>query len=181
MESSHGGGQTLLILIQGRVPESRNFPKDPGREVDQFNRPIAESAFKGSDSALTSADRRQFSGSNSMAKKKYTKRELEGFKKVLLQHRNVVTGNMSSLDGEGRGSSGDEGDLSSENFEIELTLSAMQSETNLVQEIDEALQRIDDGSYGICEDTGDLIPEARLQAIPWTRLCVEAQARRERS
>ncbi len=116
-----------------------------------------------------------------MAKKKYTKRELEGFKKVLLQHRNVVTGNMSSLDGEGRGSSGDEGDLSSENFEIELTLSAMQSETNLVQEIDEALQRIDEGSYGICEDTGDLIPEARLQAIPWTRLCVEAQARRERS
>ena len=52
-----------------------------------------------------------------MAKKKYTKRELEGFKKFLLQHRNVVTGNMSSLEGEGRGSSGDEGDLSSENFE----------------------------------------------------------------
>ena len=116
-----------------------------------------------------------------MAKKKYLKRELDSFKKILLQHRAVVTGNMSTLEGEGRGSSGDEGDLSSENFEIELTLTAMQSETNLIQEIDEALQRIEDRSYGVCEDTGDLIPEPRLQAIPWTRLCVEAQARRERS
>ena len=80
-----------------------------------------------------------------MAKNKYTKRELEPFRKLLLQHRGVVTGNLSSLDGEGRGSSGDEGDLSSENFEIELTLTAMQSETNLVQEIDEALKRIELG------------------------------------
>ena len=116
-----------------------------------------------------------------MAKKKYTKRELEPFKRLLLQHRNVVTGNLTSLDGEGRGSSGDEGDLSSENFEIELTLSTMQSETNLVNEIDEALKRIDEGSYGVCEDTGDLIPIPRLEAVPWTRLCVAAQERREQS
>ena len=116
-----------------------------------------------------------------MAKKKFTKRQLEPFRKLLLQHRNVVTGNMSSLDGEGRGSSGAEGDLSSENFEIELTLTAMQSETNLVQEIDEALKRIDIGTYGVCEDTEELIPLPRLQAIPWTRLCVEAQEKREKS
>jgi DnaK suppressor protein len=115
-----------------------------------------------------------------MAKKKYTKRELEPFKRVLLHQRNLVTGNLTSLDGEGRGSSGDEGDLSSENFEIELTLSAMQSETNLVNEIDEALKRIDEGTYGVCEDTGDLIPTARLEAVPWTRLCVAAQERREK-
>ena len=116
-----------------------------------------------------------------MAKKKYTKREIEPFRKLLLKHRNVVTGSLSSLDSEGRGSSGDEGDLSSENFEIELTLTAMQSETNLVQEIDEALKRIDMGTYGICEDTEELIPVQRLQAVPWTRLCVAAQEKREKS
>jgi DnaK suppressor protein len=116
-----------------------------------------------------------------MAKKKYTKRELEPFKRLLLQHRNVVTGNLTSLDGEGRGSSGDEGDLSSENFEIELTLSTMQSQTKRVNEIDEALKRIDEGSYGVCEDTGDLIPIPRLEAVPWTRLSVAAQERRDQS
>jgi len=116
-----------------------------------------------------------------MSKKKYTKRELEPFKRLLLQHRNVVTGNLTSLDGEGRGSSGDEGDLSSENFEIELTLSTMQSQTKRVNEIDEALKRIDEGSYGVCEDTGDLIPIPRLEAVPWTRLSVAAQERRDQS
>jgi len=49
-----------------------------------------------------------------------------------------------------------------------------------VQAIDEALGRVNDGSYGICESCEGEIAEARLQALPFTRLCVNCQADRER-
>jgi RNA polymerase-binding protein DksA len=49
----------------------------------------------------------------------------------------------------------------------------MDSERKLLQEIDDALQRIEEGAYGICEGTGKPIPKARLRAQPWARCCVE--------
>jgi hypothetical protein len=49
-----------------------------------------------------------------------------------------------------------------------------------VYEIEEALKRIEKNTYGICELTGKQIPRARLEAIPWTRFTVEAQAQLER-
>mgnify|MGYP003574500563 CR=1 FL=1 len=47
-------------------------------------------------------------------------------------------------------------------------------------EIEEALRRIQKGTYGVCELTGKMIPRARLDAIPWTRFTVEAQSQLER-
>jgi DnaK suppressor protein len=49
----------------------------------------------------------------------------------------------------------------------------------LLRKIDEALARIDDGSYGFCEETGEPIGLARLEVRPIATLCVEAQQRRE--
>ena len=51
---------------------------------------------------------------------------------------------------------------------------------DLLNEVNEALQRIETGSYGMCEMTGRPIPRERLEAVPWTRFSVEGEAQLER-
>jgi RNA polymerase-binding protein DksA len=89
-------------------------------------------------------------------------------------------------DGESEGGAGrahsnhlaDQGSDEAE-YETKLLLSATQKE--YLREIDEALQRIEDGIYGVCEITGKAIGLARLRAIPTARLSIEAQEQLESS
>jgi len=70
-------------------------------------------------------------------------------------------------------------DLGSDNFEQELTLSLVGSEKEALDKIEFALERIADGSYGKCEDCGKKIPQSRLDAIPYTAVCVQCAAAHE--
>jgi RNA polymerase-binding transcription factor DksA len=72
------------------------------------------------------------------------------------------------------------GDSGTDNFDRDFALSLLSSDQDAIYEIEEALKRIEKGSYGVCELTGKNIPKARLEAIPWTRFTVEAQAQLER-
>lgn len=71
-------------------------------------------------------------------------------------------------------------DSGTDNFDRDFALSLLSSDQDAIYEIDEALKRIQKGTYGTCELTGKPIPKARLDAIPWTRFTVEAQAQLER-
>ena len=71
-------------------------------------------------------------------------------------------------------------DSGTDNFDRDFALSLLSSDQDAVYEIEEALKRIEKDTYGICELTGKSIPKARLDAIPWTRFTVEAQAQLER-
>jgi RNA polymerase-binding transcription factor DksA len=71
-------------------------------------------------------------------------------------------------------------DSGTDNFDRDFALSLLSSDQDAVYEIEEALKRIEKKTYGICELTGKVIPRARLEAIPWTRFTVEAQAQLER-
>ena len=71
-------------------------------------------------------------------------------------------------------------DSGTDNFDRDFALSLLSSDQDAVYEIEEALKRIEKGTYGTCELTGKPIPKARLDAIPWTRFTVEAQAQLER-
>lgn len=64
-------------------------------------------------------------------------------------------------------------DIGTDNYEQEFSLGLMDSERRLVREIFDALKRIERGTYGICEGTGEPIPKARLDASPWARYCVQ--------
>lgn len=64
-------------------------------------------------------------------------------------------------------------------FDRDLAFSLLSFERDALSDIDAALQRIRDDSYGVCELTGKLIPRKRLEAIPWARYTVEAQAEME--
>jgi len=72
-------------------------------------------------------------------------------------------------------------ELGSETFERELELTTLSMVEGELKEIDDALRRLDHGSYGICEECGKPIDEARLKAVPWARYCVVDQARIEQA
>jgi len=67
---------------------------------------------------------------------------------------------------------GDMADQASGNNEVHIQLKLKQTDAKILQAIEEALQRIDKGTYGICRDCGEPIAPARLNAIPWTRVCI---------
>jgi RNA polymerase-binding transcription factor DksA len=71
-------------------------------------------------------------------------------------------------------------DSGTDNFDRDFALSLLSSDQDAIYEIEEALKRIEKKTYGICELTGKVIPKARLEAIPWTRFTVEAQAQLEK-
>jgi len=72
------------------------------------------------------------------------------------------------------------GDSGTDNFDRDFALSLLSSDQDAIYEIEEALKRIEKGTYGTCELTAKPIPRARLDAIPWARFTVEAQAQLEK-
>jgi len=112
---------------------------------------------------------------------KLTQKELQKFKEVLLAKRNEIFGNVLSMEDETLRRQRSDlsnmpihmADIATDNYETEYTLELVGSERKLMQEIDEALDRIENGTYGICEGSGKSIPKTRLEAIPWARYCVE--------
>ena len=70
--------------------------------------------------------------------------------------------------------------VGTEEFHRQRSFSMQSFETTTLAEVERALARIADGTYGICEITGAPIPEERLEAMPWTRYSVEGQERAER-
>src|SRR5438094_19579 len=70
------------------------------------------------------------------------------------------------------GRQGDMADQASGTNEVHIQLKLKQTDAKILQAIDEALQRIEEGTFGVCRDCGEPIAEARLNAIPWTRVCI---------
>ena len=71
-------------------------------------------------------------------------------------------------------------DRATDEYDMGAALSLISSEQNAINEIDKALRRIRDGTYGICEATGTPIPPERLEAVPWTRFAREVEEKLER-
>ena len=87
-------------------------------------------------------------------------------KEFLQKSRQDSTGDLSSMPIH-------MADIGSDNYEQEFALGLMSNERKTVQEILWALKRIDAGTYGMCEGTGEPIPKARLEAFPWARYSVQ--------
>jgi DnaK suppressor protein len=73
----------------------------------------------------------------------------------------------------------DESDHAAALIQQGMAMEVQQRDRQLMREIDHALAKLEDGSYGLCEETEEPIDEGRLDAQPWTRYCVEAAERRE--
>ncbi len=74
----------------------------------------------------------------------------------------------------------DSGDMSQSLFTREMDATVEQTMEKRLESVERALQKVEEGTYGICDDTGEPIPRGRLEAVPEAVYTVEAQQRRER-
>jgi DnaK suppressor protein len=120
------------------------------------------------------------------------KAELKVYKERLLALRARLRGDVSAMANSALRktrleSSGDlssmpihMAELGSDNFEQEFTLSLMETEEGTLEAIEAALERIEECEYGSCADCGSTIPKTRLNAIPYTSLCIKCAEASER-
>ena len=110
--------------------------------------------------------------------------DLSPFKEALLRKRGEILsagGGIkplnASLDTNTR--QGDLADQASGNNEVHIQLKLKQTDAKILQAIDEALRRVENGTFGVCRDCGEPIAEARLNAIPWTRVCISCKEKQK--
>jgi DnaK suppressor protein len=123
--------------------------------------------------------------SNGGNHRKLSAKDIEHFKQLLLAKRSEIVGDVNEMHDETLKNSridaaGDlsampihMADLGTDNYQQELALGLMDSERKLLRQIDEALERINQGTYGTCLGTGKSIGRTRLEAKPWARYSVE--------
>ncbi|MGI8671235.1 MAG: TraR/DksA family transcriptional regulator [Luteitalea sp.] len=101
--------------------------------------------------------------------------DMAEFQEALLRkRRELLTGDGLKPIGSMMGNSrqGDMADQADGINEVHIALKLRQTDAKILQAIEEALDRIDRGSYGVCRYCGEPISAARLTAIPWTRVCI---------
>lgn len=120
-----------------------------------------------------------------------TKAELKAYQQQLLELRDRLNGDVNHLADEALRKTGREAggnlssmpihmaDLGTDAFEQENTLNLLQNEEKGLAEIAAALERVEQGTFGRCEDCGGEIPPARLKALPYARYCVECARKQE--
>ena len=99
------------------------------------------------------------------------------YKDALLKKRVEIlgTGGIKPLQWTIENNSGRQGDMADQasgNNEVHIQLKLKQTDAKILQAIEEALERLQRGTYGVCRDCGEPIAAARLNAIPWTRVCI---------
>ncbi|HEY2156162.1 MAG TPA: TraR/DksA C4-type zinc finger protein [Isosphaeraceae bacterium] len=118
--------------------------------------------------------------------------EVESFREMLLGLRARLRGDLNQMTDEALSrdqpeSSGNlsnvplhMADVGTENYDQEFTLSLIENEQEVLEQIYDALSRIDKGTFGICENCGQPIAKPRLQAIPYAKYCIECARQREK-
>ncbi len=71
-------------------------------------------------------------------------------------------------------------DVATDNYDREFSLGLASHERKMIYEFDDAIKKIDDGTFGICEDCSTLITKTRLKVVPQARHCVKCQEKREK-
>jgi YteA family regulatory protein len=113
------------------------------------------------------------------------------FRELLLEERDRVTAAIQNLHDDHPGSMSEEtgedsvydnhlADTATETYDRELDYTLEENSEHVLAEIDAALQRIEDGTYGTCTNCGKPIPQERLEARPYATLCIDCQRDRER-
>jgi RNA polymerase-binding protein DksA len=117
--------------------------------------------------------------------------DIDRFREALIEERQRVTAAIENLHDEHPGSmaedSGEEAvfdnhlaDTATETYDRELDYTLEENSEHVLADIDAALRRIEEGTYGICTNCDKRIAEERLEARPWATLCINCQRERER-
>ena len=125
-----------------------------------------------------------------MIRKCMSKSELKEFQTLLHQRSRLLAGDLDGLEGETRRNGADRAgdqssvpghmaELANDASEKDFSYGRMESQSEELKEIKDALERIKDGSFGLCENCQGGIPKGRLKAISYARRCVKCQEKEE--
>lgn len=120
--------------------------------------------------------------------KRVSEYQKKKFRQLLIDKRTEIIGDVGRMKNDSihadRGNTSRSpshmADIGSDTYERENTLGLMESEMRLLIEVENALERLDNGTFGVCEGNGEFIPKARLKAIPWTKYCVSCANQMEK-
>lgn len=182
--------RTAPTIITKRVVAPRPKPKIVKGPPTKFVPPkVPYASLDVAPVRSTVLDREELPTINQLKKVKsgLTRKDLSAFRASLLERRAEIIGDVAGLEAARTESSGDlsnvplhMADVGSDNYEQEFTLGLMESERNTVVEIDDALQRIEQGIYGVCMISAEPISRPRLDAKPWAKYSIEVARERER-
>jgi len=125
-------------------------------------------------------------------KKKYTKKDLKEFKLIVQKRKEEILDDLKHISDDTlrksqKEASGDisgytyhMADVATDNYDREFSLGLASGERKSLYELDDALKRIEEGSFGICDDCKGIITKIRLKAVPSARLCIKCQQKREK-
>jgi RNA polymerase-binding protein DksA len=125
-------------------------------------------------------------------KNKFLKKDLKEFKKIVLKKKEEILDDFQHISNDTlrksqKEASGDisgytyhMADVASDNYDREFSLGLASNERKFLNELDEALNRIEDGTFGICDDCRGQITKIRLKAVPSARLCIKCQQKKEK-
>ena len=110
----------------------------------------------------------------------FKKKDLDNFKKTLLEKKSELTQLLQKSQSYGReidseSEAMDIVDKASSSYNKEFMFSRSNQERLFLQAIEEALDRIEDGSFGECSNCGEAVNRKRLEAVPWAKLCLACQ------
>ena len=123
---------------------------------------------------------------------KFNKKELIEFKKIVLKKKEELTEGINhisedTLKKSQKDASGDisgytyhMADVATDTYDREFSLSIASGEREMLYEFEDALKRIDEGTFGVCESCKSLITKVRLKAVPQARLCLRCQEKKEK-
>ncbi|MBL8761031.1 MAG: TraR/DksA C4-type zinc finger protein [Phycisphaerae bacterium] len=184
-------GITIVTPRPVRKPKPKiisTVPASVGQLAGTLRKPLIPSGPHASPSRPLGAQGEAPETPIEAGKSPFNKKELDQFRAILLRKRAEVAGDIHTMESEAlKGESGSLSSLpqhmaeqGSENYEQTLALDLVAADRRLVKEIDDALKRIADGTYGLCELTGKPIKAERLQELPWARYSIEAARELER-
>jgi RNA polymerase-binding protein DksA len=120
------------------------------------------------------------------------KADLAAFKKLILKKKEDIIEHIREISEETvkksqKDASGDissytyhMADVATDNYDREFSMGRVSEDREFLFELDDALKRIEDGSFGICEDCGALVSKTRLKAVPSARLCIKCQEKKDK-
>lgn len=111
-------------------------------------------------------------------------RDFKYFKERLLERQNSLIALVQKTQNYGREADSDNeamdiADKAASSYTKEFMFSKSSSDRLLLQTVEEALQRIEEGTYGECQNCGETVERKRLEAVPWARLCLSCQEKEE--
>ena len=127
-----------------------------------------------------------------MKKKRMLKADLAAFKKLILKKKEDIIEHIREISEETvkksqKDASGDissytyhMADVATDNYDREFSMGRVSEDREFLFELDDALKRIEDGSFGICDDCGALVSKTRLKAVPSARLCIKCQEKKDK-